>query len=104
MAIETTKTIMAGRTDKKINTNLRFCQICYVMPTKISDLIKHRKTHTENKNYSKLKITIMNESRIKLIYNKLDNNGKFIIINRILQNLKNEKNILSKNYVFLQNA
>jgi ribosome biogenesis SPOUT family RNA methylase Rps3 len=104
MAIETTKTIMAGRTDKKINTNLRFCQICYVMPTKISDLIKHRKTHTENKNYSKLKITIMNESRIKLIYNKLDNNGKFIIINRILQNLKNEKNILSKNYVLLQNA
>jgi hypothetical protein len=53
---------------------------------------------------SKLKMALTNEIRIKVHYEKYNNNNRFIIIKRILKNLKEESIILAKNYKIIKNA
>jgi hypothetical protein len=95
---------MAKSTQKKIDPNLQYCQICYCS-LKDSYLVKiHQKTHRENQNVSTLKRSLMNELRLQKIYNHFNNEGKFLTIQTILNNLKNQNHVLYKNFKLLQNA
>jgi hypothetical protein len=95
--------IQKKKTKKKINTNLKYCQICFAVPQRNYNYDKHMRLHNE-KEMSTLNLILSNEKRMRQSYKAYNNNDKFLMIQRILNRIKNESSILLKNHNIVKNS